>query len=144
VPTQSEMKDCIFCQIVAGQRPASLIFESELTLAFVDLRQHNAGHALVIPRAHLHDVRDLDDVTGAALMATVTRVSRAVTAAFKCDGLTLWHSVDEAGGQEVPHLHIHIHPRWTDDKLFALYPSAPPTPDRTTLDDYAKLIREKL
>jgi histidine triad (HIT) family protein len=137
-------EQCIFCRIAARQAPASLVYEDKLTFAGVDLRQHNPGHVLVMPRAHLHDVRDLDDATGAALMATVTRVSRAVTAAFQCEGLSLWHSVDEAGGQEVPHLHIHIHPRWTGDKLFALYPTAPPTPDRATLDHYAELIRGKL
>jgi histidine triad (HIT) family protein len=139
-----ELKDCIFCQIAAGQRPASLICESELTLAFVDLRQYNAGHALVIPRAHLHDVRDLDDATGAALMSTVTRVARAVSTAFHCEGMSLWHSIGEAGFQEVPHLHFHIHPRLKGDHLFQLYPTSPPTPDRTTLERYAALIREKL
>ena len=64
-------EECIFCDIVHGRAPASVVYGDELTMAFVDLRQFNAGHVLVIPRAHLHDVRELDESTGAALMATV-------------------------------------------------------------------------
>jgi histidine triad (HIT) family protein len=137
-------EDCIFCKIVARKAPASIILETELILAGVDLRQHSPGHALVMPRAHIRDVRDLDDATGAALMAVVTRVSKAVSTAFgNCD-LTLWHSIGANANQEVPHLHIHIHPRWPNDRLFELYPAAPLMPDRATLDAYAERIRAAL
>ena len=68
--------------IAGGTQPASIVWEEALTLAFIDLRQFHAGHTLVIPRRHLADVRELDHATGAALMASVARVSRAVAAAF--------------------------------------------------------------
>ena len=91
-------------------------------MAFVDLRQFHPGHTLVIPRQHLRDVRELDQVTGAALMATVARVTRAVGAAFPNDGISLWHSIGEAAFQEVPHLHIHVHSRLRDDGVLRVYP----------------------
>ncbi len=134
-------EDCIFCGIVRGTQPASVVWEDELTIACVDLRQFHAGHTLVIPRQHLGDVRELDPATGAALMATVVRITRAVAAAFPNQGLSLWHSIGEAAFQEVPHLHIHVHPRMLGDGLLQVYPSAPALPDRSTLDGYAATLR---
>jgi histidine triad (HIT) family protein len=107
--------DCVFCQIVAGAVPAGVVYEDALTMAFVDVRQFHAGHTLVIPRPHFNDVRELDDETGAALMATVVRVTKAVGEAFPNEGISLWHSIGEAAFQEVPHLHIHVHPRLKGD-----------------------------
>ncbi|HMZ81663.1 MAG TPA: HIT domain-containing protein, partial [Acidobacteriota bacterium] len=97
---------CIFCDIVNGRELASIVFQDELTLAFMDIRQFHAGHVLVIPRQHFNDIRDLDPNTGAALMQTVSRLTRAVGLAFPNDGLSLWHSIGPAAFQEVPHLHI--------------------------------------
>jgi histidine triad (HIT) family protein len=135
---------CAFCDIVNGKSPASVVHQDELTLAFVDLRQFHPGHVLVIPRKHFNDVRDLDERTGAALMITLARVTRAVAAAFPNEGLSLWHSIGEAAFQEVPHLHIHIHPRMRDDNFLRVYPSDPPAPDKRTLDDVAALLRKYL
>ncbi len=137
-------EDCIFCDIVHGRALASVVYADELTMAFVDLRQHNAGHMLVIPRAHLHDVRELDGITGAALMATVVRITQAVARAFPNDGLSLWHSIGPAAFQEVPHLHIHVHPRLPDDAALRIYPHAPATPDMQTRDGYAARVRAHL
>jgi histidine triad (HIT) family protein len=139
------MKDhCIFCEVASGSAPASIVHEDELTMAFVDLRQFNAGHVLVIPRQHLHDVRDLDPATGAALMNTVSRLTRAVERAFPNDGLSIWHSIGPSAFQEVPHLHIHIHPRLPDDNLLRIYPAEPQNADNATRDRYAEMIREHL
>lgn len=118
---------CVFCAIAAGQAAADIVYSDALTLAFIDLRQAQPGHTLVIPRAHLADVRELDEVTGAALMATVVRLTRAVAATFPHEGLSLWHSIGPAAFQEVPHLHIHVHPRRTDDGLLRVYPQEPVT-----------------
>ena len=135
---------CVFCEIVAGQIPASVVYQDDLTLAFLDLRQFHPGHTLVIPREHLRDVRELDQATGAALMATLARVTQAVGAAFPNEGLSLWHSIGEAAFQEVPHLHIHIHPRFKEDGVLRVYPHSPATPDQQTRDDYATLLRQHL
>src|SRR5690348_16362300 len=125
---------CVFCEIVRGTQPASVVWEDHLTMAFIDLRQFHAGHTLVIPRQHLRDVRELDEATGAALMASAARIARAVAAAFANQGLSQWHSIGEAADQEVPHLHFHVHPRLTGDRLFRVYPSAPSLPDKLERD----------
>jgi histidine triad (HIT) family protein len=126
--------ECTFCRIVYGTEPASAVYEDDFTMAFVDLRQFQAGHTLVIPRQHLRDIRDLDRATGAALIAAVVRVTRAVAAAFPNQGLSLWHSIGEGAFQEVPHLHIHVHPRMVNDGLLQVYPSDPAMSDRSTRD----------
>jgi histidine triad (HIT) family protein len=110
-------------------------------MAFVDLRQFHAGHTLVIPKRHVNDVRELDYDTGAALMATVTRVTRAVAASFPNQGLSLWHSIGEAADQEVPHMHVHVHPRKVGDRLLQVYPSAPALPERQVQEEYAAILR---
>lgn len=136
--------DCIFCEIARGTAPASVVCEDALTLAFVDLRQFHAGHVLVIPRRHFADVRELDDVTGAALMATLVRVTRAVGEAFDCEGISLWHSIGPAAFQEVPHLHLHVHPRRSDDGFLRVYPDAPPGSDLALRESIARRVRERL
>ena len=136
--------NCVFCGIVRGTEPASFVWEDELTIAVVDLRQFHPGHTLVIPRRHFHDVRELDDVTGAAVMSTVVRITRAVAAAFPNQGLSLWHSIGAGADQEVPHLHIHVHPRIVGDQLLRVYPSAPALPDKPTRDRYAAALRAHL
>ena len=109
-------------------------------MAFMDIRQFHAGHTLVIPRRHIPDVRELDTPTGSALMKTVSRITRAVDAAFPGEGISLWHSIGPAAFQEVPHLHFHIHQRKTADGFLRVHPVEPPTPDRATLDSYAVRI----
>jgi histidine triad (HIT) family protein len=135
---------CVFCAIVRGTEPASVVWEDDLTMAFIDQRQFHAGHTLVIPRQHLRDVRELDYATGAALMASVARITRAVAAAFPNQGLSVWHSIGKAAAQEVPHLHVHVHPRLPDDQLLRVYPSVAPLPDKSVRDNYAQVLRTYL
>lgn len=137
-------RTCVFCEIAAGRAAASVVCEDALAMAFVDLRQFHPGHVLVIPRRHLHDVRELDPETGAALMAMVARTARAVRAAFPNRGLSLWHSIGEAAFQEVPHLHVHVHPRLPGDGVLRVYPRAPDTPPREVLDTHAARLRSLL
>ncbi len=136
--------DCVFCQIVAGEAPASIAYEDERTLAFLDLRQMRGGHTLVVPKQHITDIFDLDDATGAAVMATVARVARGVRAAFAPDGVNIWQSNGEAAGQEVFHLHFHVVPRHAGDGLLRFYPQRPGYPERPELDAQAAAIRDAI
>ncbi|MGY0613486.1 HIT family protein [Luteimonas sp. A501] len=135
---------CIFCEIIAKDAPASFVREDALTVAFIDTRQFHPGHVLVVPKAHLSDIRELDGETGAALMAAVVDVTRALSNALSCQGISVWNSNGEAAGQEVPHLHFHVHPRSQFDRLLEVYPSPPRSPDRATLDALAASIRSHL
>ncbi len=139
-----ESAPCAFCAIASGSLPASIVYEDAITIAFMDLRQFHAGHVLVIPRAHLADIRNADDATAAAVMVTVARVARAVDKVFPNDGLSLWHSAGEGANQEVPHLHVHVHPRHFGDDVLHVYPSSPALPERDTLNLWAARVRDML
>jgi histidine triad (HIT) family protein len=135
---------CVFCDIIAGRAPGHVVYEDDLTLALVDPRQHNAGHVLVVPRTHINDIRELDPRTGAALMDTLIKIARAVDHAFPNEGMSLWHSIGPAAFQEVPHMHMHVHPRRLGDGLLRVYPSAPVDADPAARASYAERLRKAL
>ena len=135
---------CVFCAIVAGEAPASVVWEDALAMAFMDLHQENPGHVLVIPRNHIVDILELDDRTGAALMGGTTRVARAVERAFAPDGINVWQSTGEAAGQEVFHLHLHVMPRRFGDRLFRPNPELPAPSPRDRLEALAAEVRDRL
>ena len=135
---------CIFCEIVSGRAAAATVWEDDATLAFVDLRQANPGHTLVVPRRHVRDIRELDAETGARLMSTLVRVTQAVDSAFPNQGLSVWHSIGPAAFQEVPHLHLHVLPRRTVDGLLRVYPELPDDLTPGALETIAKRIRRCL
>jgi len=134
---------CIFCRIVAGEAEASVAYEDSETLAFMDLGQFHPGHTLVVPKRHVADLFALDDETGAALMRAVTRVARGVRDAFAPHGLNVWQS-NGAPWQEVPHLHVHVLPRWRDDGLLRFAPPGRARPSRGELDEQAAQIKRAL
>jgi len=108
-------------------------------------RQQRVGHVLVVPRAHVENVFELDEPTGAAVMATTVRMARAVRTAFRPEGLHLWQSNGPAAGQEVPHFHMHVMPRWHGDGLLEWHPVQKPVyPERDELDRQAAVIRDAL
>ncbi len=111
------MKECIFCKIIEGKIPCNKIYENKNTLAFLDINPINKGHTLVIPKEHSKNIldvnqKDLDDVS-----ETVRKLAPKIKKAVKAEGINIMSSNGEAAGQEVPHLHIHIIPRFKDDKL---------------------------
>jgi len=111
------MKDCIFCKIIEGKIPCNKIYEDKNTLAFLDINPINKGHTLVIPKEHSKNIldvnqKDLDDVS-----ETVRKLAPKIKRAVKADGINIMSSNGEAAGQDVPHLHIHIIPRFKDDGL---------------------------
>ena len=133
---------CVFCEVVAGTRTASLVYERPSVIAFMDLRQFNPGHVLVVPRRHIATIFDLDDETGTELMAAMIRIARAVREAFEPDGINITQSNGEAAGQEIFHLHFHVHPRRAGDKMMHYAPVETTAP--ADLDRLAQRVREAL
>ncbi len=114
--------ECVFCRIIRGELDSAAVYEDESTLAFMDLRQSNEGHVLIVPRRHLEQIYDLDEVTAASLASTICRVARAVRRVYAPEGLSIWQSNGPAAFQEVPHVHWHVLPRYTDDGHLVVYP----------------------
>lgn len=136
-------KDCLFCRIVAGEEPASPIYEDDTVLAFMDLRQVDQGHSLVIPKRHVQDIFDMTDEDGARLFSVMRRVALASRNAFKPDGFSIWQS-NVPPWQEVLHLHFHLMPRHYGDNLLRIYPGLPGATNEDVLREQAALIRKRL
>ena len=115
-------RDCVFCRIIRGELDSAIVYEDESTLAFMDLRQSNEGHVLVVPRKHVEQIYDLDEATASALAGTVCKIARAVRRVYAPDGLSIWQSNGPAAFQEVPHVHWHVFPRYTNDGHLVVYP----------------------
>jgi len=109
-------QDCLFCQIVDGQIPGRTVYEDEATLAFLDVNPLAAGHTLVIPKAHHEHVQDMPVDLAGALFETVREVTPAVEAAVDAPATMIALHNGEVAGQEIPHVHVHVVPRFEDDQ----------------------------
>ncbi len=101
----------IFAKILRGEIPSFKVYEDDETLCFMDIMPRTDGHCLVIPKTPCRNILDATPAQLAACMATVSKVANAAKKAFAADGITLQQFSEAAGGQEVFHLHFHIHPR---------------------------------
>jgi histidine triad (HIT) family protein len=113
-PTDSA---CIFCKIVAGQIPCFKLLDDEQTIAFMDINPANPGHALAVAKGHWPTVDVIPPDVLAAVARTAQRVAKAVMSELKPAGVNLVQANGAGAGQSVPHLHIHVMPRRTDDRL---------------------------
>ena len=136
------MSDCVFCKIVAGQIPATRVYEDEHTLAFMDIGQVNPGHVLVAVKKHADNLYALDDAQAAAVARTSARLSRAIRDAFRPEGLSVYQANGKAAGQTVFHYHLHLLPRHAGDGMELTWPVK--NPPREKLEDYAGQIRAQL
>src|SRR5216684_7567049 len=106
---------CLFCKIAAGEVPARLVFEDEISLAFLDHRPVFPGHCLLIPKAHYETLTDLPENLIGPYFRNVQRLSRAVESALEAHGTFV--AMNNRVSQSVPHLHTHIVPRRRKDGL---------------------------
>jgi histidine triad (HIT) family protein len=109
--------DCIFCKIVSGEIPCTKVFEDDRVLAFMDINPLNDGHLLVIPKTHAATILDIGEADFSAVTAAVHKIAGAVQKALNPDGINLLQLNGKAANQVVPHLHVHIVPRWSGDGL---------------------------
>jgi len=136
--------NCLFCGIVNDDIEASLVYEDEWTLAFMNLRQGNPGHVIVIPKAHIETIDELEPELASALFRTVVKVAQGIKLALLPDGMNIWQSNGVAAGQEIPHVHFHLFPRLLNDNRVRFYTQLPPLAERRYLNELAEQIRVAL
>ncbi len=112
----SNMQDCIFCKIVAGEIPSHKVYEDDVVLAFLDINPVNPGHTLVIPKAHHRDLLDMPPEFGAKIMNAIQKIAPAVLKGVGADSFNLGVNNGAGAGQIVFHAHFHIMPRLPNDK----------------------------
>jgi len=111
--------DCIFCKIIAGEIPVKILKETSNSMSFLDAFPLARGHVLVIPKNHHQKIQDMNDEENTDLFSLVHLMISKVDA---ITGATLVavHNGKEAG-QEVPHVHVHLVPRNSDDSAGAIH-----------------------
>ncbi|MGC8471207.1 MAG: HIT family protein [Acidimicrobiales bacterium] len=114
--------DCVFCAIAASGPPAvenGMVWRGDLTFAVLNAYPYASGHLLVLPLRHLSELDELSSEESSALWTTARAAVRAVTAAYRPDGINLGANLGRAAGAGIPrHLHLHVVPRWSGDTNF--------------------------
>lgn len=135
------MGDCVFCQIVAGESPASVFYEDDAVLGLMDIGPVTTGHAMIIPKRHAKSLAELDEVTGRRLWTVTQRTAAAIRASgIRCEGINLFLADGEAAFQEISHVHMHVLPRYAGDG-FRLVADWHARPSREELDHVARQIK---
>jgi histidine triad (HIT) family protein len=133
---------CVFCRIAQKQVPASIVYEDEKVMAFLDIRPLNEGHALVISKEHYENIFDIPRELIEYVHGVTKRIALAVEETTKADGISIIQQNGEAAGQEIFHLHIHVIPRYEGQKLPSFSELA--EADREKLSQTAAKIRQHL
>jgi len=140
------LDDCIFCRIVNGIEPASIVYSDDEVLAFMDTTPVNPGHLLVIPKAHAAHLSELDPETGGHMFKVAMRIAEALRrSGIRCEGVNLFLADGEAAFQDVFHVHLHVIPRFGGDGFGLRFgPNYGSRPDREELDEIAEKIRSAM
>lgn len=140
------MAQCVFCDIVRGDAPASFVYRDQLVPAFSDTSPVAPGHTLVIPNAHAALLRDVDPEARDHVFHWALKVAEAIRRSrLRADGINLFVAEGEAAGQEVFHSHLHVLPRFPGDG-FVVDAQAwrEPQPSREALNQHGAAIRAAL
>jgi histidine triad (HIT) family protein len=120
--------DCIFCKILTGEIPATIVAEDERTVAFMDINPATRGHMLVIPRAHAEDLLSVDPEDLQAVALASQRQAVIAKERLGAEGVNLVNSCGAVAWQTVFHFHMHVIPRYADDPLRLPWVPAPGDP----------------
>ncbi len=109
--------DCIFCKLANGVFATNTVYEDDRFRAIMDISPAAEGHCLVIPKEHFENALDADPEVYGDAMKVAAKVAKGVKKALGCDGINVIQNNGEAAGQTVFHCHIHIIPRWKEDRI---------------------------
>lgn len=107
--------DCLFCEIISGEVKAAIVFEDDISMAFLDHRPLFPGHCLLVPKKHYETLSDLPKELVGPFFQNAQLLARAVEAALAAEGSFV--AMNNRVSQSVPHLHVHVVPRRRKDGL---------------------------
>ncbi len=126
----SSESDCIFCKILVGALPATIVDEDERTVAFMDINPATRGHALVIPRTHARDLLTVDPEDLKAVAVAAQRLAGRMSERLGAEGVNVINSCGAVAWQTVFHFHVHVIPRYATDPLLLPWTPSPGDPDQ--------------
>lgn len=133
------MNDCIFCNIVKGEVPSYKVYEDENSLGFLCKPQSAPGHSMVVLKKHGYSILEYDKTELGELMGIAQIVAVKIKKSFKTDAITIGINHEEKRG--VPHLHVHLIPRWDNDGG-GIIQSVVKNPPKESLESIADKIRK--
>ena len=134
--------NCVFCKIIAGEITSKKVYEDEAFLAFLDINPANVGHTLIIPKNHHPTIISIpeDDVFG--LFKVVKRLAASMRESMNADGLNVLQSNGTIAGQLIPHLHVHLIPRFNGDGIAFGWPKKQASEEE--MESVRKKLSEKM
>ena len=134
-------QDCVFCQIVRGESPASFVFQDDAIIAFMDIQPITQGHVLVAPRGHAIFMKDVPDQVAMRAFFVARKLAGIMQSVLGAGGVNLFVADGEVAFQDVPHFHIHVIPRYKGDGFSLTFPPSYETPpSRAQLEAVAAAI----
>lgn len=135
-------ENCIFCKIANGEISSKTLFEDEFFRVILDINPAALGHALILPKKHAANIFELDEETASRVFVLAKKMAGVMTEALGCEGFHVLQNNGETAGQTVFHFHVHLLPRYKNDRLgLAMEPKVPVECD---LEQVQKTILEKL
>jgi histidine triad (HIT) family protein len=136
--------ECIFCEILRGNSPASFTYEDDTVVAFMDVQPITHGHMLVVPREHAVLMSDVNETVAMRTFRVARRLSSVVRSTLGASGVNLFVADGETAFQDVPHFHVHVIPRYPNDGFGLTFPERyGQPPQRAELETIAAAIRSK-
>lgn len=126
------MNNCIFCKIIKKEIPCDKIYEDKDFLVFLDIQPVSHGHILIVPKKHTVWMQETDDETISKIFILAKKIMTAIKNGLKCD-----YVIESVAGNEIPHFHIHLIPRYFNDNL-------PEFPRSKYQDGESKEVAKKL
>ncbi|PQV43119.1 HIT family protein [Methanohalophilus euhalobius] len=135
--------DCLFCRIVNEEIPSHKVYEDEHAYAFLDIYPTSRGHTVVLPKEHITSFLEMSEEKTAELFASVNRIAKKVIAVTEAPGVNIGINNGLVAGQTVPHVHVHIIPRYENDGGGSMHTIVDSNPDREELEQLASVIHSK-
>ena len=137
------MSDCIFCKIAHKEAPASVVYEDDEVIAFLDINPIERGHTLVIPKRHFVDIWDIEAGVLTEMVMVTKQVARKLAATLNTEGINTFSASGKLAGQDIYHFHIHVIPvgRGERTKFTYWWLSKISRAERSELDKLAQKLR---
>lgn len=135
-------ENCIFCKITNGEIPSASIYEDEIVKVILDISPASRGHAIIIPKTHVENIFDLDEGQASKIFIVATKIAKVMKEVLNIEGLNILQNNGEIAGQTVFHFHMHLIPRYRNDKIIMKWCQG--KYEGEDIEDVAMAIREKL
>ena len=110
------MENCVFCNLANGIWDSATLYEDDDFRVILDLGPASKGHALILPKTHYANIYEIPEELAAKAIVLAKKMAGIMTEALDCDGFNIVQNNGEAAGQTVFHFHMHLIPRYKDDK----------------------------